>query len=99
MAIPIDVERGRKANGWTRGRSTRPPTAVSKPCASGPGVTEGWLSEFPRQVVTESKRSSAGGVPVLTRMAELLFVEVLRRHVEADRMQPTGGPCSSLTPL
>jgi AraC-like DNA-binding protein len=55
-----------------------------------PGVTAGWLSEFPRQVVSESQRPSAGGVTVLTRMAELLFVEVLRRHVEADTTQPTG---------
>jgi len=64
-----------------------------------PAVTAGWLSEFPRQVVSESQRPSAGGVTVLTRMAELLFVEVLRRHVEADTMQPTEGPCQSLTPL
>jgi AraC-like DNA-binding protein len=54
------------------------------------GVTEGWLSEFPRQVVSESKRPSAGGVTVLTRMAELLFVEVLRRHIEAETTQPRG---------
>lgn len=36
---------------------------------------------------------------VLTRMAELLFVEVQRRYFEADRAQPPGGHCQPLTPL
>ncbi|MDH4062899.1 MAG: AraC family transcriptional regulator [Acidobacteriota bacterium] len=46
------------------------------------GVTEGWLAEFPRQVVAESRLGRAGADTVLTRMAELMFIEVLRRHLE-----------------
>lgn len=42
-----------------------------------------WLSLFPRQAVVESRRERAGGATVLTRMAELMFVEVLRRHMES----------------
>ena len=33
----------------------------------------GWLAEFPRQVVAESRR--AGSATILTRKAELMFVE------------------------
>ena len=42
-----------------------------------------WMAMFPRYVVAESRRERAGGATVLTRMAELMFVEVLRRHMEA----------------
>lgn len=42
-----------------------------------------WLALFPRQVVAESRRERAGGTTVLTRMAELMFVEVLRRFMES----------------
>lgn len=42
----------------------------------------GWLSEFPRQVVAESRRGGVGSETMLTRMAELMFIEVLRRYVE-----------------
>jgi AraC-like DNA-binding protein len=47
-----------------------------------PGVAGGWLSRFPEQVVAESRDARVGSESVLTRMAELMFVEVLRRHVE-----------------
>jgi AraC-like DNA-binding protein len=50
----------------------------------------GWLSEFPRQVVAESRAGSAGSETMLTRMAELMFVEVVRRHLEALPPQRTG---------
>jgi AraC-like DNA-binding protein len=43
----------------------------------------GWLSEFPRQVVAESRGGGAGSESMLTRMAELMFVEAVRRHLEA----------------
>jgi AraC-like DNA-binding protein len=54
------------------------------------GVAGGWLSEFPRQVVAESRVARAGGATMLTRMAELMFVEVVRRHMEAMPAQHTG---------
>ena len=54
------------------------------------GITGGWLSEFPRQVVAESQRERVGAATILTRMAELMFVEVVRRHMEALPPQQTG---------
>jgi AraC-like DNA-binding protein len=42
----------------------------------------GWLSEFPRQLVAESRVGAAGSDSMLTRMAELMFVEVVRRYLE-----------------
>lgn len=48
-----------------------------------PRVAGEWLALFPRQAVMESRRERAGGATVLTRMAELMFVEVLRRHMES----------------
>lgn len=47
-----------------------------------PGIAGGWLSQFPQQVVAESRTGRVGGETVLTRMAELMFIEVVRRHVE-----------------
>jgi AraC-like DNA-binding protein len=46
------------------------------------GIAGGWLSQFPRQVVAESRGGGVGSDTMLTRMAELMFVEVIRRHVE-----------------
>jgi AraC-like DNA-binding protein len=46
------------------------------------GMAGGWLAEFPRQVVAEAWQTRAGGNTMLTRMAELMFVEVVRRYTE-----------------
>src|SRR3712207_9387826 len=45
---------------------------------------------FPRQVVAESRVERAGSETMLTRMAELMFIEVLRRHVEQLPAERTG---------
>jgi AraC-like DNA-binding protein len=50
--------------------------------ARGIAGAGGWLSEFPRQAIAESRRGAAGSETMLTRMAELMFVEVLRRYLE-----------------
>ena len=55
-----------------------------------PGIAGGWLAEFPRQVVAESRTGRAGSETMLTRMAELMFVEVVRRHLEQLPPQRTG---------
>jgi AraC-like DNA-binding protein len=47
-----------------------------------PGMSSGWLPSFARQVVEESRARRAGAESVLTRLAELMFVEVIRRHIE-----------------
>ena len=59
------------------------PLLASLPrCLHLPGVAGGWLSQFPQQVVAESRLERVGGETMLTRMAELMFIEVVRRHVE-----------------
>lgn len=52
-----------------------------------PGLSSGWRQEFARQVVEESRARRMGADSVLTRLAELMFVEVVRRYLEA---LPTG---------
>jgi len=54
------------------------------------GVAGGWLAQFPVQVVNESRSGRVGSDTVLTRMAELMFVEVMRRYVEELPLQHTG---------
>src|SRR4029450_5300041 len=48
-----------------------------------PGLGNGWHQSFARQVVEESRAQRAGADSVLTRLAELMFVEVLRRYIGA----------------
>jgi AraC-like DNA-binding protein len=46
-----------------------------------PGIAGGWLSQFPRQAVAESNRPRVGSDTMLTRMAELMFIEVMRHYL------------------
>lgn len=55
-----------------------------------PGMAGGWLSQFPRQVVEESRSGRVGSGTLLTRLAELMFLEVLRHHYEQLGPQQTG---------
>jgi len=58
-----------------------------------PGAALGadsWVTTFFRSVVTESNRKRPGGEAVLERMSEMLFVEVLRRHIDALPPEGTG---------
>jgi transcriptional regulator GlxA family with amidase domain len=51
-----------------------------------PGSTLGadsWVTTFMRTVVAESQARRPGGEAVLERMSEMLFVEVLRRHIDS----------------
>jgi AraC-like DNA-binding protein len=47
-----------------------------------PGRPGGWPTSFAQQVVEESQARRAGATSVLTRLAELMFVEVIRRYIE-----------------
>lgn len=47
-----------------------------------PGIANGWLSQFPQQAVVESRTGRVGNDTMLTRMAELMFIEVVRKHLE-----------------
>jgi AraC-like DNA-binding protein len=54
------------------------------------GIANGWLAEFPRQVIAEAWQTRAGGATMLTRMAEMMFVEVVRRYTEELSPQGAG---------
>jgi AraC-like DNA-binding protein len=71
-------------------RPFNPLLAALPRCLRVRGVTGGWLSEFPRQVVAESRLGRVGADTMLTRMAELMFIEVLRRHLESLDAGQTG---------
>jgi AraC-like DNA-binding protein len=43
----------------------------------------GWLEEFTRFALMEGKEKRAGGNGILARLGELMFVELVRRYVEA----------------
>ena len=57
------------------------------------GIAGGWLSQIPRQVVAESRDGRMGSETMLTRLAELMFVEVVRRYIEqlAERIGGIAG--------
>src|SRR6266699_571566 len=42
----------------------------------------GWLSQFIRFAVVEVSEKRPGGDTVLTKLSELMFIDVLRRHLE-----------------
>jgi AraC-like DNA-binding protein len=50
--------------------------------AVGPHATSGWLATLLSIAVSESGRSRAGGENILSRIAELVFVEAIRLHLE-----------------
>jgi AraC-like DNA-binding protein len=51
---------------------------------------DSWVSSFLRAAVVESNQRRPGGEAVLERMSEMLFVEVLRRYVDALPEGQTG---------
>jgi AraC-like DNA-binding protein len=46
------------------------------------GASSSWHDGFTRQITEESQLGRAGAECVLTRMAELMFIELLRRYLE-----------------
>ena len=50
----------------------------------------GWLGQLVRLGVTESQEKRAGGDSVLAKLSELMFIEVLRQHVEAMPPEEAG---------
>jgi AraC-like DNA-binding protein len=56
----------------------------------GTGPNGGWLGNFVRVALDESRTKRSGGESVLARMSELLFVEAVRRHLESLPAEQTG---------
>jgi len=46
------------------------------------GMSSAWLAHFTRHLADEARLGRAGASAVLTRLAELMFIEVLRRYLE-----------------
>ena len=55
-----------------------------------PRIADSWLAAFPEHAVRESRTGRAGGDTMLTRMAELMFIEVLRRYLDSLGEERTG---------
>jgi AraC-like DNA-binding protein len=51
---------------------------------------DSWVASFLRTAVVESNQRRPGGEAVLERMSEMLFVEVLRRHLDGLPSDQTG---------
>jgi AraC-like DNA-binding protein len=51
--------------------------------AAGKGSDTLWLGQFIHVASTESAERRAGGESVLARLSELMFIEVVRRHLES----------------
>jgi AraC-like DNA-binding protein len=49
-----------------------------------------WLGEFIRVAISESRNRRAGGEGVLAKLSELMFIEVVRRHLESLPPVQTG---------
>jgi transcriptional regulator GlxA family with amidase domain len=45
------------------------------------GSDTGWLGQFIRLAMSESAEKRAGGESVLAKLSELMFIEVIRRHL------------------
>jgi AraC-like DNA-binding protein len=54
------------------------------------GLSASWLGGFTRQLTEESRRGRAGADTVITRLAELMFIEALRRYLEELPSGQTG---------
>ena len=50
---------------------------------SSQDVDAGWLGQFIRVAVAESADKRAGGEGILAKLSELMFIEVVRRYLEA----------------
>lgn len=54
------------------------------------GSDAGWLGQFIRLAMMESTDKRAGGESVLAKLSELMFIEVVRRHLETLPPEQTG---------
>jgi hypothetical protein len=51
----------------------------------------GWFGQFIRFAMMETVEKRVGGESVLAKLSELMFIEVVRRHIEAWRRNRPGG--------
>jgi AraC-like DNA-binding protein len=63
--------------------------------ASISAATQSWLMSLVRAAVEESERGTPGGETMLAKLAELMFVEVIRKHINT-LPEDARGWCSGL---
>lgn len=64
-----------------------------------PSVGGGWLATLPEQVLREWRDPKPGSVTVLTRLAEVMFIEVLRQHIATIGFDERGWLAALRDPL
>jgi AraC-like DNA-binding protein len=65
-------------------------SALPKVLIVADGATEGWISRFIELARVESRQRRPGGEAVLAKLSELMFIEVVRRHLEAQSPDQSG---------
>jgi AraC-like DNA-binding protein len=63
------------------------PRMVHMPRGAAP---DGWIAHFIELAVAESNHKRPGGEAVLERMSEMMFVEIVRRHLDGLPAEQTG---------
>ena len=63
------------------------------------GTDPGWLGQFIRFAVAETADKRAGGATVLTKLSELMFIDVVRRHIAALPAENAGWLAGLRDPL
>lgn len=71
-------------------RVLRASDRAGQPASDRDGAAGGWLSRLVEVAEAECRRPRPGGEGVLARLAELMFVELVRRHLEALPRDRTG---------
>jgi AraC-like DNA-binding protein len=51
-------------------------------CARKPGNGDSWVTDLFRLALAEGNSGRAGGETILAKLSELMFVEIIRRHLE-----------------
>ena len=63
------------------------------------GTDPGWLGQFIRFAVAETADKRAGGATVLTKLSELMFIDVVRRHIATLPAENSGWLAGLRDPL
>ncbi len=57
---------------------------------AGPAEDGAWLAQLMQVAIDESRNRRSGGESVLSRLSELMFIEVVRRYIQSLPPQQTG---------
>ena len=85
----------------TRGRSIRSIEALPPVMKAGDpnGTDPGWLGQFIRFAVAETRDKRAGGETVLTKLSELMLIDVVRRYIATLPAEKAGWLAGLRDPL